>query len=202
METGKKNMARTLGQNIKENPIPYALLGFGLAWMASEAVKRARPEMETCIDVNRAITIDKPAQEIYNYWRQLENLPRIIDHLEAVHRLSDRRSHWVARTPVGKMEWNAEILEDDPGRRISWRSEEGSQVQTNGSVEFRSAPGGRGTEVRANFCYYPPGGKLGSIFAKLFRTDPSQEIAEALRRLKRIMETGEPQIYGSLRYRR
>jgi len=202
-EVGKKNLARTLGRTIKENPVPAAILGLGLAWMATEAVRRARPEMmPRGIEVNRAITIDKPAQDIYNYWRQLENLPRLIDHLESVQRISDRRSHWVANTPVGRIEWDAEITDDQPGRKISWRSLEGSQMNTYGSVEFRGAPGGRGTEVRASFFYEPPGGRLAAVFAKLFRAEPSQEIAEALRRLKRMMETGEPTIYGSLRYRR
>lgn len=200
-ETGRRNMAQTLGRTIKENPVPAAILGFGLAWIASEAVRKARPEMMRGIEVNRAITIDKPAMEIYSYWRQLENLPRIIDHLESVQRLSDRRSHWIAHSPMGRIEWDAEITEDQPGSRISWRSTEGSQLNTHGSVEFRSAPGGRGTEVRASFRYEPPGGKLAAVFAKLFRTEPSQEIAEALRRLKRMMETGEPTLYGSMRYR-
>lgn len=200
-EKGRRNMAQTLGRTIKENPLPAAILGFGLAWVASEAVRKARPEMMRGIEVNRAITIDKPAMDIYNYWRQLENLPRIIDHLESVQRLSDRRSHWVANTPMGRVEWDAEITEDEPGRRITWRSIEGSQLSTRGSVEFRDAPGGRGTELRASFRYEPPGGKLAAVFAKLFRTEPSQEIAEALRRLKRMMETGEPTLYGSLRYR-
>lgn len=200
-EKGRRNMAQTLGRTIKENPLPAAILGFGLAWVASEAVRKARPEMMRGIEVNRAITIDKPAMDIYNYWRQLENLPRIIDHLESVQRLSDRRSHWVANTPMGRVEWDAEITDDEPGRRITWRSIEGSQLSTRGSVEFRDAPGGRGTELRASFRYEPPGGKLAAVFAKLFRTEPSQEIAEALRRLKRMMETGEPTLYGSLRYR-
>lgn len=200
-EKGRRNMAQTLGRTIKENPLPAAILGFGLAWVASEAVRKARPEMMRGIEVNRAITIDKPAMDIYNYWRQLENLPRIIDHLESVQRLSDRRSHWVANTPMGRVEWDAEITDDEPGRRITWRSIEGSQLSTRGSVEFRDAPGGRGTEVRASFRYEPPGGKLAAVFAKLFRTEPSQEISEALRRLKRMMETGEPTLYGSLRYR-
>ncbi len=200
-EKGRRNMAQTLGRTIKENPVPAAILGFGLAWIASEAVRKARPEMMRGIEVNRAITIDKPAMDIYNYWRQLENLPRIIDHLESVQRLSDRRSHWVANTPMGRIEWDAEVMDDEPGRRITWRSIGGSQLTTSGSVEFRDAPGGRGTEVRASFRYEPPGGKLAAIFAKLFRTEPSQEIAEALRRLKRMMETGEPTVYGSLRYR-
>lgn len=202
-EKGRRNMARALGRTIRENPVPAAILGFGLAWMATEAVRRARPEMmPRGIEVNRAVTIDKPAQDIYNYWRQLENLPRLIDHLESVQRISDRRSHWVANTPVGRIEWDADITDDQPGRKISWRSTEGSQFNTYGSVEFRSAPGGRGTEVRASFRYEPPGGRLAAVFARLFRTEPSQEIAEALRRLKRMMETGEPTVYGSLRYRR
>lgn len=202
-EKDKKNMTRTLGRAIRENPVPAAVLGLGLAWMASEAVRRARPEMmPRGIKVSRAITIDKPAQDIYNYWRQLENLPGIIDHLESVQWTSGGQSHWAARTPAGKIEWDAEITEDLPGTRISWSSVAGSQLQTNGSVEFRSAPGGRGTEVRASFRYEPPGGKPAAVLAKLFRTDPSREIAEALRRLKRMMETGEPAVYGSPRHRR
>ncbi|MEA2712640.1 MAG: hypothetical protein QOK27_601, partial [Gemmatimonadales bacterium] len=112
------------------------------------------------IKVERTITVNRPREEVYHFWRQLENLPRFMDHLESVTVLDEDRSHWVAKAPAGtKVEWDATIQDEIENELIAWRSLEGSAVDTAASVHFRRAPGGRGTEVRVSLKYNPPAGK-------------------------------------------
>ncbi len=130
--------------------------------------------------------------ELYDYWRKLENLPRILHHLESVKELDHRRSHWVAKAPAGQtVEWDAEIINDVPGQVIAWRSLPGASVPNAGAVTFREAPAGRGTEIKVNLEYEPPLGKLGVAVAKLFGEEPSVQVREDLRRYKSLMEAGE-----------
>lgn len=144
------------------------------------------------IHASMAYTIMRPAQELFDFWRNFENLPRFMYHLEAVRKLDDRRSHWVAKGPAGySVEWDAEIINEEPGRLIAWRSLENADVDNSGSVRFVSAPGNRGTEVRVEIEYIPPAGQLGKMVARLFGKEPRQQIQEDLRRFKRLMETGE-----------
>ncbi|MEX0742464.1 MAG: SRPBCC family protein, partial [Phycisphaeraceae bacterium] len=113
------------------------------------------------VDVTEAFTIDKPAEQLYQFWRDFENLPRIMSHVRSVKTLEDGRLHWVDQAPSvtgGTVEWDAEILEDIPNERIAWRSLPGGDVDNAGSVSFE--PGPRGTTVRVSLCYVPPGGHL------------------------------------------
>src|SRR5690606_36937352 len=144
------------------------------------------------IEVTRSVTINRPAEELYRFWRNLENLPHFMSHLEAVTVLDDRRSHWVARAPVKRtIEWDAAITADEENRMIAWRSLEGSAIANEGMVRFDEEPAGRGTKVTVFLRYDPPGGAIGAAFARLFGEAPEQQIAEDLRRFKQIMETGE-----------
>ncbi|HSE97611.1 MAG TPA: SRPBCC family protein [Blastocatellia bacterium] len=137
-------------------------------------------------------TVNRPPEELYRFWRNFENLPRFMTHLESVQTMSDKRSHWKARAPLGSsVEWDAEIVEDRPNEFIAWRSLEGADVDNSGWVRFDRAPGGRGTEVRVQIEYNPPGGALGAGVAKLFGEAPEQQIKGDLRRFKQVMETGE-----------
>lgn len=142
--------------------------------------------------VEVATTIARPVKEIFDFWRNFENLPRFMDHLESVRVIDSKRSHWVAKGPAGhEVQWDAEIINEIPNELIAWRSLEGAEVDNAGSVHFTAAPGNRGTEVRVVLKYDPPAGKLGTLVAKLFHQEPSQQIREDLRRLKQIFETGE-----------
>lgn len=144
------------------------------------------------LTLRKSVTIQSTPGELYAFWRDLENLPRFMDHLESVTTTTDGRSHWVARAPAGtSVEWDAEIVEDEPGRLISWRSLEGADVDNAGSVRFEEAPGGRGTVVSVEIEYTPPGGMLGSAVAELFGEEPEQQVSDDLRRLKQVIETGE-----------
>jgi uncharacterized membrane protein len=144
------------------------------------------------IHVVRAITLNRPPNEVYAFWREFENLPRFMQHLEEVSVVDDRRSHWKAKAPAGTaVEWDAEIVEDRPNELISWRSLEGAGMPNNGSVRFAPAPGDRGTEVLVELLYEPPAGTIGATIAKLFGREPGQQVSSDLRRFKQVMETGE-----------
>jgi uncharacterized membrane protein len=150
------------------------------------AKKRGTTQVKNSLIINRA------PEELYQYWHNFENLPNIMKHLESVRVGDERRSHWVAKAPAGtSVEWDAEITEDRPNELIAWRSLEGSDVENSGSVRFEPAPGNRGTIVRVEINYTPPGGALGSLVAKLFGEEPGQQARESLRCFKQLMETGE-----------
>jgi uncharacterized membrane protein len=142
--------------------------------------------------VNKSIIINSSPEELYQYWRDFENLPRFMHHLESVKVTGDGRSHWVATAPAGTtVEWDAEITEDRPNELIAWQSLEGADVYNRGSVRFERAPGNRGTIVRVEIDYDLPGGKLGVAVAKLFGEEPELQVNADLRRFKQVIETGE-----------
>lgn len=144
------------------------------------------------VEVTRTITVNRPPKEVYRFWRDFENLPRFMGHLEEVRATGGARSHWRAKGPAGMtVEWDAEITEDVPDERISWRSLEGADVDNSGTVQFKRGPGGRGTEVKVELRYAPPGGRAGALLAGLFGEAPGQQIREELRAFKQLMEAGE-----------
>ncbi len=141
-----------------------------------------------------SITIGRPVEEVYRFWRDFQNLPRFMAHLDTVEILDERRSHWVARGPADRsIEWQAELVEDVPNERIAWRSiaGAGTELEHAGSVRFVAAPGGRGTEVHVEMRYDAPFGRVGVALAKLFGRAPAQEVKGDLKRLKQVLETGE-----------
>ena len=144
------------------------------------------------VKVRHSVTVNKPPEELYSFWRGLENLPRFMNHLESVQWLDSNRTHWKVKAPAGmNVQWDAEIIADTPNEIIGWRSLPGADVDNAGSVRFERAPGGRGTIVRVQMQYNPPGGKAGALIAKLFGEEPEQQLREDLRRFKQIMEAGE-----------
>ena len=144
------------------------------------------------VRVDVTLTVNRPPQELWRFWRNLENLPRVMSHLERVENRGNKRSHWVARGPMGvSPEWDAEIITERENELIGWRSLPGSQVDTAGSLHFKPAPGGRGTEIRVELKYDPPGGQLTHWFASLFGEDAGRQIDEDLRRFKQMMESGQ-----------
>ena len=146
---------------------------------------------ELGIRVDKTITIDKPPQEVYRFWRNLENLPKFMRHLESVKEIDNKHSHWVAKAPAGHtVEWKAEIINEVENELIGWRSLAGD-VSNAGSVQFRPVFDNYGTELTVELQYNPPGGTVGALFAKLFGEEPSQQIEEDLNRFKQLMETGE-----------
>jgi uncharacterized membrane protein len=139
------------------------------------------------IHVDHAVTINKPVAELYRFWRNFENLPRFMEHLDQVAVRQGGQSHWVAKGPGGmKVEWDARIINEVENKVIGWQSLEGSTVSTAGSVNFDETD--QGTTVRVHLQYNPPGGKLGAAVAWLAGEEPNQQIREDLARFKRLME--------------
>ena len=166
----------------------YSALGVNTAARGAGA----GPRSGEGIKVERSLTIDKPPSELYQFWRNFENLPRFMQHLESVTDTGGNRSHWVAKAPAGMTaDWDATITEERENELIAWRSLPGGTVDHVGSVRFVPAPAGRGTEVKVSLEYRPPAGALGAAIAKLFGEEPGQQIREDLRRFKRLMEAGE-----------
>ncbi len=144
------------------------------------------------IKVKTSITIGRPIGEVYGFWRNFENLPRFMSHLQSVQVLDERRSHWTAVGPANmRVEWDAETVEDRPEDLISWRSVPGGQVDTAGYVRFRQAPGSRGTEVMVEMRYDPPGGVVGASIAQLFGESGQEVVNRDLHAFKNVLETGE-----------
>jgi uncharacterized membrane protein len=163
----------------------------GAALSRSRRPSQPKKLNERGIHVSQSCTINRPAADLFRFWRHFENLPQFMYHLERVAVLDDRNSHWKAKAALGKeVEWDAEIIHEEPDRLIAWRSLEGADVENAGTVRFTETPD-RGTEVRVVIDYIPPAGKLGQMIAKMIGEDPSSQLREDLRRFKQLMEAGE-----------
>lgn len=144
------------------------------------------------IRVRTAVTVQRPPDEVYDYWHNFENFPSFMAHVESVEVTGDGRSHWVAKAPAGmQVEWDAEIVQDEPNEVIAWRSAENADVPNSGCVRFTTAPGDAATEVTVELEYRPPGGAVGAAVSRLFGEEPLQQIKDDLRRFKQVIETGE-----------
>jgi uncharacterized membrane protein len=146
--------------------------------------------------VARALIINRPREEVYRFWRNFGNLPRFMQHLESVRILDAEgragHSHWTARAPLGRtVEWDAEIVEERENELLAWRSLPGSDIENQGRVEFKDAPGRRGTEIFISLVYQPPAGSAGAVLARVFGEEPQVQVREDLRRLKQLLEAGE-----------
>lgn len=139
--------------------------------------------------IEETIVVNRSREDLYRFWRNFENLPRVMRYLDSVKVINPTRSHWVAQAPAGmQVAWDAEIINDVENERIGWRSVEGAVVPNAGSVTFEKSPSGNATVVKVNLKYDPPLGPVGATVAKLFGTDPSQTVSEDLRRFKNTME--------------
>ena len=152
------------------------------------------------IKVEKTVVVNRPVPEVYLFWRNFENLPRFMDHLESVTVIDESRSHWVAKAPAGtRVEWDAIIHNEIEGQLIAWRSLPGADINNAGSVHFNQVAGEPGsTEVRVVLSYEPPAGKVGATVAKLLGEEPSQQVADDLRRFKQVMEAAD--IMGNSRH--
>lgn len=149
-------------------------------------------ETDRAIHVKTAVTVNKPVEDVYRFWRDFNNLPRFMHHLEAVRITGPRTSRWKAKAPIGMtVEWDAEIIEDTPNESIVWRSLEGADVENSGAVRFKPAPGDRGTEIILEMDFRPPGGVVGAKLGKIFDTIPRTQMTNDLRRFKQVLELGE-----------
>jgi len=144
------------------------------------------------IKVEKTVTINKSPEDLYNFWHNLENLPSFTKHLESIKVIDSKHSHWVAKAPLGmSVKWDAEIILDRENHLIGWASMPKADFDNAGFVRFRSATGGRGTEVKVVMEYNIAGGAVTAAIAKLLGEEPENQLSEDLHRFKQFMETGE-----------
>jgi uncharacterized membrane protein len=170
----------------------YQALGVNTASRSGEkgTGSRAGVPYELGIRVDQEVRIQRPVADVYRFWRNLDNLPRFMHHIESINEKDGKTSHWVARGPAGfKVEWDAEIVNEIENQVIGWRSLPGSSVDNGGSVRFEPV-GDNETIVRISLQYNPPAGSLGAMVARAFGEDPKTTIREDLTRFKQLMETG------------
>jgi uncharacterized membrane protein len=142
------------------------------------------------IHVKKAVTVNRSPAELYQYWRNFENFPNFMQHLESVTKIDEKRSHWKAKAPLGtSVEWDAEMTSDVENQRIGWQSLEGADIPNTGTVEFRPTAD-RGTEIIVTMIYEAPGGKIGEWAAWALGEEPSSQVAKDLKRFKSLMEAG------------
>jgi uncharacterized membrane protein len=178
---GRKAMSSTDDQEVISDVPPHVLRG--------DAAKQVQGD-ETY--VGRTVTIGRPRQELYEFWRGFERLPQFMENVKRVEKLEGSLSRWTIKGPAGHdVEIVSRLVEDVPGSRLAWESAEGSDIDTAGVVEFTDAPPGRGTYVRFLMAYDPPGGAIGRGIAKLLQREPTVQARRDLRRFKQLMETGE-----------
>jgi uncharacterized membrane protein len=146
------------------------------------------------IHVRESIIVARPADEVYRFWRDYDNLARFLEHVERVDDLGGGRSHWVVRGPGGvRYEWDAETISDEPGERIAWKSVGNGDVVSAGSVLFRPL----GREIAVHFQYAPPGGTVARGLAAMFGQDPNTQVRDDLARLRVILE-GRTEVSAAL----
>ena len=180
-----------LRRGITGHSFVYEAMGIRSAPKGQGAETTAVP-YELGIRVDRSITINKPRSEIFQFWRNLTNLPRFMKHVKSVRDMGGERSHWVVRAPAGRIvEWDAVIHNEIANELLAWRTLPGADVDHAGTVLFKDAPGGRGTEIKVELQYNPPGGAVAAVLSKLWGEEPTQQIEADLRRLKQILEAGE-----------
>ncbi|PNY79688.1 SRPBCC family protein [Deinococcus koreensis] len=212
MPTMERSVMGTLGVALmgaglrSARPIQKIVLGSvgaGLAAMAATGrnplanALKIRQSADGDTLVSDAVTIGRPAAELYAVWRDLAGLPRLMTHLERVEVLSETRSRWTVKAPTGDVSWEAEITADVPGERLAWSSLPGEGIENSGEVLFRPAPGDRGTELIVRLRYRPPGGTTGAVIARIAGEEPAQQLRDDLMRFKREQEFGsEPTTEG------
>ena len=154
--------------------------------------RRGSPRFGGYDVIGRTVTINRPRDELYAFWRDFKNLPKFMENISSVAMTGENRAVWTIAAPAGRtVDVETEVVTDRPGEIIAWRSVAGSQIDTEGRVAFSDAPGGRGTQVEAIVAYKAPGGELGRLVAKLFQAEPSIQARRELKRFKMLMETGE-----------
>jgi uncharacterized membrane protein len=165
----------------------YELFGINTAGTGQDTRRALGGDAGVMVD--ESVTINQPVEILYRFWRNLENLPQVMRHLDSVERVTDTLSRWRAKGPANTVvEWNAEIINEVPNKLIGWQSIEGSDVVSAGSVHFDDLGPGRGTRVRVHLQYSPPGGKLGAAIVKLVGADAATEIREDLKQFKQTVE--------------
>ena len=185
-------MGATAGQARRDRPLRAIDEALDLNTASTAGDTRRALGGRAGSQVHEAITVNRPASELYRFWRTLENLPRFMQHVTSVERVSETVSRWRARGPRNAVvEWQAEIINDVPNELIAWRSLDGSDIVSAGSVHFADAGADRGTTIRVKLQYSPPGGRSERRWRGCSGRTPPSQIREDLRRFKQLLEAGE-----------
>ena len=169
----------------------YNAVGMNTDQGSAGRLGRLPKALSGTVRVKNALTVNRSAAEVYQYWRNFENLPNFMHHLESVTPIAENRTHWKAKAPLGgSVEWDAELTSDVENQRLGWQSLEGADITNSGTVEFRPTRD-RGTEIIVTLMYEAPGGKIGEWAAWALGEEPSLQVANDLRRFKSLMETGQ-----------
>lgn len=171
-----------------------AIAGGALLYKGAKAMKgpSAKSAGKSVVNINSRLKVKRPKAELYSYWRNLENLPSFMSHIQEVEEIDNKRSHWAAEIPggFGTIEWDAEIIWEEKNHLLSWRSLPGSEIENSGEVRFEDAPGGKSTFVETTISYRPPAGEVGGLAAKLLNPGFKKVVENDLEEFKRIMEKG------------
>ncbi|MFI0169615.1 SRPBCC family protein [Streptomyces sp. NPDC017095] len=182
----KNHDGRGLGRTVAATAAVTAITATDV-YAAVTRTRRSAP-----VELTATTTVNRPPDEVYRLWSDLERLPDFMEHLDEVRVTGPKTSHWRASAPFGEtVEWDAETTQDIPGRLIAWQSADGADIGNSGEVRLVPAPGDRGTEIRVTLRYDLPGGALGKAAARYFGEEPHQQLDDDLRRFKQIAETGE-----------
>lgn len=184
--------AQRLTSDRKASGAALVTTGAGLIWGASRRQPRPRAVGARGVIVEQAVAINRTPQELFEFWRRLEQLPSVFPELKSVRDAGDGRSEWVATAPGGRtVRWTADVINEIRNEMVAWRTTADSELTSAGSVHFDGRSDGRGTVVRVKLQYGAPAGAVGAAVAWAFGDSPNQVIREGLRRLKQLMETGE-----------
>ena len=170
------------------------LLGLGMATRGVTNLSASRltgvGAGHRAVDIQKTVTINAPIGEVFGFFSRYDSFPKFMRNVREVRDHGTGYSHWTVAGPAGvTVEWDAELTEFEPHRRIAWQSVPGSTVDNAGVIQFQDVGGGA-TRVDIRLSYNPPGGALGHVIAKLFGSDPKSEMDEDLLRLKTMLETG------------
>jgi uncharacterized membrane protein len=141
------------------------------------------------LEISETMYVTRPVEEVYQAWRQLENLPRFMKHLAEVDQITPKRSHWEAKIPggIGKISWEAEITFEKENEVLLWTSLPGSTINNSGEVFFKDNGDGT-TSLKATIVYHPPAGEAGKTIAKVLNNLFGNMIREDLRGFKKMIE--------------
>ncbi len=145
----------------------------------------------SAINIRTGLIVNKPKDEVYAFWRKLENLPLFMKHLSSVTEIDSKHSHWEATVPgnIAKVKWNAEIVKEEQGVLIGWQSIPNSMINNAGKVMFHDAMGGQGTELEVVISYHPPAGEIGAGLAKVLTPVFEKMIRQDVMNFKDYIET-------------
>lgn len=198
---GLRNLTKKPIRGLLQTAIGGFLLyrgGSGNCPMYTSLGKSADVQHATSVNIRTSLIVNKPRNEVYQFWRRLENLPKFMKHLLSVKELDAKRSHWEAVMPgnLGTLKWDAEIVKEREGEFIGWQSLPNATIENAGKVEFRDIDGGQGTELDVVISYRPPAGQIGSGIASLFNPVFEKLIRKDIMSFKEYAEGSEMPVYG------